>query len=244
MDLQRSVNGCESQLAWSDHWSDDRQETVAQRFFSFYRKTVFARTVRYFVNRYFPKEGIFVEAGSGTSETSTLIDKHNGARRLVATDIVQPVLRNCDPVMDSRVCGDIFRLPYADSSIDGVWNVGVMEHFTQSEIDRILCEIRRVLKVDHSVIMLWPGTTSLPQKMLKVAEYFINMRSTEKFSFHPPEISQLRSRTQAVEILRRNGFEPVAIDSGLRSLFAFKTLVAKKRNGEELKQLDQVEAHK
>jgi SAM-dependent methyltransferase len=229
MELEQSINGAESQIAWSEHWSADRQESFSQRFFSFYRKAVFARTVRYFANRYFPKRGIFVEAGSGTAETSMFIDKHLGARRLVATDIVQSVLKQCHPIMDSRVCADIFRLPYADDSVDGVWNVGVMEHFTHPEIDRILGEIHRVLKPGHRVILLWPGTNSLPQKMLRVVEFFINARSAEgKFSFHPPEISQLSSRKQAIEVLNRNGFTALKIDGGLRSLFAFKTLVASK----------------
>lgn len=229
MEFQQSIEGAESRSAWSDHWSADRQESLSQKFFSFYRKAVFARTVRHFVNNYFPAKGVFIEAGSGTSETSMLIDKCGGSRTLIATDIVHPVLRDCHPVMDVRVCGDIFGLPYADGSIDGVWNVGVMEHFTQDEIDRILTEIHRVLKPGHRLILLWPGSNSLPQKMLRVVEFFINAKSKEaKFSFHPPEISQLRSKNEAVGILERNGFKLMKMDPGIRSLFAFKSIVAAK----------------
>ena len=217
----------ESQQAWSEHWSDDRQQTVSQRFFSFYRKAVFARTVRYFVNKYFPEKGIFVEAGSGTAETSMRIDKYSGSRKLVATDIVQPVLRQCHPIMDERVCGDIFCLPYADDSIDGIWNVGVMEHFTHEQIDKIMRELHRVLKPGHRIILLWPGADSLPQKMLRLLEKLINGRKgTENFSFHPPEISQLKSMKEGREVLQRNGFRSLYIDYGWRSLLAFKTLVA------------------
>ncbi len=155
--VQTRLDGEESQNAWTEHWSDDRQQSISQRFFSFYRKAVFARTVRYFINRYFPTEGIFVEAGSGTAETSMRIDKRGGARKLVATDIVQPVLRQCHPVMDSRVCGDIFNMPYAADSVDGIWNVGVMEHFTHEQIDSIMTEFHRILKPGHRIILLWPG---------------------------------------------------------------------------------------
>ena len=228
---ERKSDGAESQSAWSEHWSDDRQLSFSQRFFSFYRKAVFARTVSYFVNRYFPQKGIFVEAGSGTAETSMRIDKNMGARKLVATDIVQTVLMQCHPIMDARVCGDIFNLPYADDSVDGIWNVGVMEHFTHEQIDRIMGELYRVLKPGHRIILLWPGADSIPQKMLRLVEVFINARGRgeeKEFHFHPPEISQLKSRREGLDVLRRNGFESIHIDAGWRSLMAFKTLVAAK----------------
>src|ERR1044072_8270555 len=69
---------------WTKHWSDSNQHSASQRFFSFYRKAVFARAVAYFIDRYLPGEGLLVEAGSGTSETSMLIDKRGGARTLMA----------------------------------------------------------------------------------------------------------------------------------------------------------------
>src|SRR5205823_4994282 len=149
-----------------------------------------ARTVAYFVERYFSTRGVFVEAGSGTSETSIRVDKRGGDRTLVALDLIVPVLEQCDPVMDVRVAGDIFRLPFADDSVDGIWNVGVMEHFTHDQIDAILRELHRVLRPGGRVILLWPGSDSIPQKMLEAVAWVVNLRPRPKtFRFHPPEIS-------------------------------------------------------
>lgn len=67
-----SVQG--DQDAWSDHWSAETQASFVQRFFSWCRKTVFARTVAGFVGPYFLAQGVFVEAGSGTSETSIRVN--------------------------------------------------------------------------------------------------------------------------------------------------------------------------
>jgi ubiquinone/menaquinone biosynthesis C-methylase UbiE len=131
--------------------------------------------------------------------------------------------------MDVRLCGDIFSLPFQDNSIDGLWNVGVMEHFTHDQIDAILREFRRVLKPHGRIVLLWPATFSIPQRILRVLEWFINLRRGEnKFRFHPDEISQLRSVGQGRQVLSRNGFRPVAIDVGLRTLMAFETLVGEK----------------
>ncbi len=68
-------NGGAEEADWSEHWSSEKQQTASQRFFSVYRKVVFARAVRWFLGRYFCQAGVFIEAGSGTSETSMLVDK-------------------------------------------------------------------------------------------------------------------------------------------------------------------------
>jgi SAM-dependent methyltransferase len=229
LSVQTKTVGRESQQAWSEHWSNDRQRSIAQRFFSFYRKAVFARTVRYFTGRYFPAQGLFLEAGSGTSETSLRIDKGGNRRKLIAVDIVPSVLKGCHPAMDCRVCGDLFQLPFQDDSVDGIWNVGVMEHFTHEEIDRIMRELFRVMKPGSRIILLWPGADSIPQKMLRVVEKVVNFKNKgNNFRFHPPEISQLKSIQEGRHVLNRNGFDCLHIDYGFRSLMAFKTLVGMK----------------
>jgi SAM-dependent methyltransferase len=212
---------------WTKHWSSQNQENIAQKFFSFYRKVVFARTVEYFINRYFPAQGVFVEAGCGTAETSVRIDKLSGDRTLVAVDIVMPVVKQAHPVMDVRLCGDIFQLPFLDKSVDGLWNVGVMEHFTHSQIDRILREFNRVLKPGAPMVLLWPANDSIPQKILRGLEKVINIHKSEvdMFRFHPAEISKLKSSKEGNDVLTRNGFGVFYIDFGFRSLMAFKTLV-------------------
>ena len=219
--------------AWSRHWAPEAQSTVSQRFFSWYRKAVFARSVAYFVRKHFADSGLFVEAGSGTSESSIRIDKRGGSRVLAAVDIVPDVLGRCAPIMDLRLGGDIFRLPFRSGAIDGIWNVGVMEHFTHDLIDRILGEFHRVLAPGGVVILLWPANNSLPQKLLRAIEAVVNARrgSKPRFQFHPDEISKLRSNREGREVLTRNGFAPIEVEWGLRSLMAFKTVVGRKTAG-------------
>jgi ubiquinone/menaquinone biosynthesis C-methylase UbiE len=216
-------------LAWSQHWSASNQRTPAQQFFSFYRKAVFARAVGYYFRRFFSLDGIFVEVGAGTSETSMRIEKHDGHRELVAVDIVPAALVSGHPIMDVRIAADAFQLPWRDASLHGVWNVGVMEHLTSAEIGRMMQEFYRVLAPGGRVFLLWPGEDSIPQRLLQVLERIANMRRDKDcFRFHPAEISRLRSLAEGRDILSRNGFRVLHVDSGLRSLFAFKTLIGEK----------------
>jgi len=214
--------------AWTEHWSPANQRTVWQRVFSAYRKAVFAPAIAHYVDRYLPTAGFLVEAGSGTSETSMRIDKRGGARVLAAVDLVLPVLRRCHPVMDVRIGGDVFQLPFASGSVDGIWNVGVMEHFEHEQIDRMLQEFRRVLRPGGRFLLFWPGRDSVPQRMLRLVELFVNAGRERTFRFHPDEISQLRSLGQGRDVVRRNGFDVVEADYGVRTLLAFKILIGAK----------------
>lgn len=170
-DLRPPVKSQKKDLSdWSEHWSDEKQEGIAQKFFSFYRKAVFSRAVRHFLGRYFSQSGVFVEAGSGTAETSMRLNGRGGKKTYVALDVVLPVLKKCHEIMEKRICGDIFRLPFQEGSIDGIWNVGVMEHFTHPQIDQIMTEFHRVLVKGGRVVLLWPGVSSAPQKILRLVE--------------------------------------------------------------------------
>ena len=55
-----------------------------------------------------------------------------------------------------------------------------MEHFSHEQIDRILQEFHRVLKPEARLILLWPATSSVPQRMLRVAERIIHATSKHK----------------------------------------------------------------
>lgn len=211
---------------WSHHWEGENQALLAQRFFSWYRSAVFAPTVAHYVREFFPERGVFLEAGCGTAETSAQIPKHGGARVLIAADLIPEIAARAHPVMDVRLSCDAFQLPFLTGSLDGIWNVGVMEHFLHADIDRMIREFARVLRPGAPLVMLWPARTSIPQRMLRVVEFFVNLRPRErKFRFHPDEISQLRSSAEGLHVLRRNGLQPVEVSGELRSLFAFKVVV-------------------
>jgi hypothetical protein len=72
----------------------------------------------------------------------------------------------------------------------------------------------------------------VPQRVLRLGEAIVNRsRPGRRFRFHPDEISQLGSIAEGREILRRNHFEVVRADYGIRTLLGFKVLVGEKPGG-------------
>ena len=214
--------------AWADHWT--RKGSPLAQCLSFYRMRICAPIVRDDVARYMPDSGRFIEAGSGTAETSSLVNKHGGRVKLIALDYVPAVLATKHPVADIAVAANLFAMPFADASVDGIWNVGVLEHYTHAEIDRAFQEFRRVLRPGGRVVVFWPATNSIPQKFLVGGAAIVGLLTGRgaSYRFHPPEISQLHSIAEGREILERNGFRFVAVTGGLKSLLAWKTVVGQK----------------
>jgi SAM-dependent methyltransferase len=55
------------------------------------------------------------------------------------------------------VCSDIRTLPFRDGTFDFVWNAGVLEHFQDEDVLRILSEMRRVAKPGGTVLAVVPN---------------------------------------------------------------------------------------
>ena len=119
---------------WDHHWRDlSGRGAVFGWLASMFRKVFLVSAVRHYTDRFFTSEGVFVETGCGTSESSVGIRRQG--RRLLGVDFSFEalVLARQQRTFDYLVCADIRHLPFREDSIDGIWNLGVMEHFEASE---------------------------------------------------------------------------------------------------------------
>ena len=213
---------------WDHFWSGVGRKAWWDRFLSLYRTQIIARAVNHYINRFFSPEGIFVECGSGTSETTLRTDKKK--RKFIALDFSTIVLKKTinNPKIDSCLGGDIFALPFKDNSIDGIWNVGVMEHFTHLQIGEMLKEFRRVLKDDGKVVLFWPMIYSPYEIFINIVEAVVNSFSKKRFQFYPNEISRLTSRREGKDFLMNSCFKDVEFFFNYRDAFSFGIVVGTK----------------
>jgi len=211
---------------WEKHWNK-LDESFVGKFFSFYRKNIIANAVAYYLDKYFPHKGTFVECGSGSSQTTIKLNKRN--RKIIALDLSPAALKLAKEVkqIDECIVGDIFKLPFKDSSIDGIWNLGVMEHFEEKDIAKILSEFSRVLKEDSYAILFWPpklGPVNLTLTSLEsIAKVF-----GKNLDFFPDEISLLSKKIDLKKLAFEADFSKVEVKRSLRDLFTHAIVIFKK----------------
>lgn len=213
---------------WDRHWAAlSERNSLFGRIASVVRTGLLSRAVRAFADEYFPRNGIFVEAGCGTAESSSRIDR--AGRSLVAMDISRLAVRAARrvPVFCGLLQGDLFRLPFRDASVAGLWNLGVMEHFPPEEGRVLLREFARVLRPGGFALLFWPPEFGASRFLLAPIEA-LRSRHGAPFHFFPDEVNRLRSRAHAVAMLEGTGLEPAALSFGPRDLFIHLVVVARK----------------
>lgn len=216
---------------WDHFWNKlDRRRSYLSKFLRFYRVQIIARAVNYYINKYLEPDGIFVECGAGASETTLRTIKAN--RTFVALDYSEFILRKAivNPKIDHCVNADIYSLPFKNDSVDGIWNVGVMEHFSMEDIDKILQEFKRVLKKNGKVILFWPMVFSFHEIFLNCIEFISSSLMRNRIQLYPDEISRLKSRKQGEQIALKNNFKDVNVYFNFRDAFSFGVLVGRKES--------------
>lgn len=200
---------------WNRHWRS-LQGTLRGRLFSSYRRAVRSRCVARFVEQYFPNEGVFAECGCGSGETSQRL---KGARTFLAVDFAETALRQALSAAEyaGGVLADIRELPFRDESLDGIWNLGVMEHFEAAEQQRILLEFHRVLKPGGRILLWWPPRIALDRIVL--------LNSSRLF---PKEIGRLNQR-EAAERVGSAGFDMVNVTLPWSDCFTEMLVAARKQ---------------
>jgi SAM-dependent methyltransferase len=224
-----SVPDPAGRVTWDRHWESLRgPRTLFGGIASFVRTQLLSRAVRHYTGTFFSECGVFVEAGCGTGQSSGRLD--GAARRLVALDFSAEALKAAHrvPVFSDFLQADIRRLPFRDGSVAGVWNLGVMEHFSERNGLAILHEFRRVLASGGVIVLFWPPEFGLSRLVLAPVERFLSWRREAPFAFFPDEVNRLRSRGHARQTLSEAGFETAAVDFSFRDLFIHLVVVGRK----------------
>ncbi len=223
--------GSIEQDAWDRHWTVTRRPggmSAFGRLSSLVRKHVFEAAVRRYADRFFPAEGLFVETGCGTAESSRGL--LGDGRRKLGVDASMIALGSARAAVPEfgLLRADVRRLPLRDASVDGLWNLGVLEHFPPAQGDAVLRECARVLRPGGHLIAFWPPVLGSSRLALAPVEWLLSIAKRRRYRFFPDEVNRLRSRLHAWEVLQRAGFEIVAIECPFRLLFIHAVVVGRR----------------
>lgn len=213
---------------WNKYWvTNRRSEAVYGIIADFYRKFIISATLRRTFRKFVPVNSLCLHAGAGSGEVDRILSPH---WRLTGLDfsneaVKQYKLRHTDP--DCTVIqADNFMLPFGEMKFDCIFNLGVMEHFTSSEIKEMLVEFRRVLKDDGVIILFWPPRYGLSVIVLRSFHWIITKFNPEFTPLHPREISLIESRRLTRQLVESAGFTRVSFKFAARDLFTHEVLVA------------------
>lgn len=226
--VDRLVPGMVDPQHWDPYWNrqGDLSGTLYECVAGLYRRAIIATNLGRFVRRHFPPGAALLHAGCGSGQVDATIRTH---WQVTAVDISATAVRlyaRHNPAAARIEQADIFHLPFPAGSFDGVYNLGVMEHFTTDEIARLLVEFRRVLRPGGKVLLFWPARHAPSVWVLRGIHLVLKHVFRRRVALHPPEISLLRSRREAENHLHGAGLSLVDYYFGPRDGFIQIVLVA------------------
>ena len=214
---------------WDIYWADKKGgvEWMYDWSATLYRKYIIKRSLNYFIERFFTKDAGLLHAGCGSGQVDIDISKK---MKITALDMSLSALhryREFNKGVDI-IQGSIFQIPLRDKSVDGIYNLGVMEHFTEEDIQKILSEFHRVLKPNGMMVIFWPPTFGMSVVALKIAHFVLNKIFKRNIKLHPDELTRIRSKKHSQVIFEKARFRPIRYYFGIKDLFTHWVIIVSK----------------
>ena len=214
---------------WNEYWAKapKTHNRIYDQIAVFYRKYIIKPYLKQFFSQYFVGMPAILHAGCGGGQVEEgIIDP----RTVIGLDISANALslykknhRDSDLIR-----GDIIKTGFRDGCLEGIYNLGVMEHFSEDDIDRILREFRRILKKNGTIILFWPPRYGATVIFLKGVHFVLNTILQKNVWLHPPEPSLIRSKIHARTMVQRAGFILKDYHFGIGDFFTYAVIVLQK----------------
>jgi dolichol-phosphate mannosyltransferase len=215
---------------WDSYWMAKQNHTALayEAIATLYRNIVIKSRLNAVIHREFEDGANLLHAGCGSGQVD--VDLHDYVN-ITAVDISVPALeiyRRENPKARAIKHANIFQLPFEDKSFDGVYNLGVVEHFEKDELSRAFGEFRRVLKPGGKFVIFWPHAHASSVMVLDGIHWVMNDVLKQNKRLHPPEVSLVQSERHARELLESAGFSMRSFTFGPQDLFVQAVVVAER----------------
>lgn len=223
--------GDSDRVQWDHYWGDTG--TVGRLYgwiASIYRRLVIAPGLRRNLSQHLRDSSRILHAGAGAGEIDLALPSEWG---LVSIDISSRAvqlnrLRGMSAGRTGRVVqADVFALPFAEAQFEVSFNLGVMEHFTDSQVVDALREMRRVTSAQGCLIIYWPPIWGPTVIVLHSVSRILRLVGFKSPQLHPPEINLFRSRSHCEAMLSEAGLRAVKFRYGPRDLFTHVVITAR-----------------
>lgn len=213
---------------WNQYWtrqSAKQVHVIYNKIASFYRNFIILPSLNRCIDQNVSRNSLLLHAGCGGGQVDRNVCTQQNVLALDISDAALEMYAEENSQVKSLIHGSIFAIPLEDESLDGVYNLGVMEHFSEDEIEQILMEFNRVLKPGGKVMLFWPPRFGLSVIVLRVVHYLLNNMLKRNVQLHPEEITHIRSKHHAYNILNRSNFRLVQYNFNIRDVFTHAIIV-------------------
>ena len=193
-------------VAWDTYWTTQRDGGIYGAIARFYRHQIIRPALNRFVRTTFVGKGPLLHVGCGTGQVDVDV---RGSYDVVGVDISQAGLnlyRRSAGRAAKAVRGSASAMPFADRSVAGIYSLGLLEHFEEPDIQRILKEFHRVLAEGGKLLLLWPPRWGPTVMVLDTTHFIVNRVLRIPMKLHPDEVSLLRSRAHLEQLIGGTGF--------------------------------------
>ncbi len=215
---------------WNEYWEakSHKSSLAYDAVATVYRNLIIKRHLNKVIRREYPPGARLVHAGCGSGQVDA--DLHDYVS-VTAVDIsvgALEIYRRENPNAHALVHASILALPFESGTFDGVYNLGVVEHFESDQLRTIFQEFHRILKPNGKIVLFWPHRYATSVAVLNSAHWVLNTLMSRDVRLHPPEVSLLEGRIKAEATLEQNGFRLLSYEFGPRDVFVQAIVVAER----------------
>ncbi|MDX2188974.1 MAG: class I SAM-dependent methyltransferase [Bacteroidota bacterium] len=216
---------------WEIYWGAQGKPTskTYDLIAEFYRRNIIIKILNHFLKKHYKEHENVLHAGCGSGQVDLDANIYLNITALDISSKALEIYKKVNPSNKKTVKGTIFDLPFEDNSFDGIYNLGVMEHFTEEEIQLILKEFKRVVKKEGKIILFWPPTRGITVNFLDSVHFICNKIFQMNVKLHPDEITRIRSKKHAQEIIEKSGMNLIDYYFGIKDIFTQAVIVAQKK---------------
>jgi len=215
---------------WDEYWTKKQtfSQTIYRAIASFYRQYIIKSSLNHFIESQFKPGAKLLHAGSGAGQVDEDIIKNNDITALDISSEALKLYKFYNGKQAKLMLTSIFDIKAKPATFDGIYNLGVMEHFTKDEDIKILKEFNRVLKPNGKIVLFWPPKFGISVAFLNTTHFILNNILKRNIKLHPDEISLIESKKQVGEVLKAGGFKLTNFYFGPMDLFTYCVVVGKK----------------
>jgi glycosyltransferase involved in cell wall biosynthesis len=217
---------------WDSYWSKKSgniERAAYDMLAKFYRYRFIQPNLAKFIQKYFKPGANLLHAGCGGGEVDIAVV---GYANITALDLSPAAIKRYSQLHGDRcknIVGNILHIDMPDGSFDGVYNLGVMEHFQENEVIEVLKEMSRVIKPNGKLVLFWPPRYGVSVIALHIIHFVLNRILRRNVKLHPDEPSKLHSKKKLVSLLNLAELELEEFSFSIRDAFTYVVVVAGKR---------------